>query len=302
MCGIIGYSGPLEAGNILLNGLSQLEYRGYDSAGIGYFDTASKVHVVKETGKVAKLKETLSSAGDGSHCGIGHTRWATHGGVSDVNAHPHRAGRITLIHNGIIENYHRLTQEFDLESSLLSQTDSEVAAWILDRFYDGDAQSAIRKLAECIVGSYAFCIMFDDRPGEIYAIRSVSPLVASYTPSGALIASDLTALIPYTKSYFVVPEGHIVKITGYKISVFNLDGEKTAPEMMEINWNTDAAMKNGFPHFMLKEIHEQPEAMKNTILPRMAKGLPDFTDDGIPDDIFAGCSQIHIGIPRQWTP
>lgn len=294
MCGIIGYSGPLEAKNILLQGLSQLEYRGYDSAGIGYFDTSSKVHVVKKTGKVAKLKEAISSLSGDSHCGIGHTRWATHGGVSDMNAHPHRAGHVTLIHNGIIENYHNLTQEFDLESRLVSQTDSEVAAWVLDRFYDGDAKTAIKKLVDCIDGSYAFCIMFDDRPGEIYAIRSVSPLVASYTPSGALIASDLTALIPYTKSYFVVPEHHIVKMTGYKISVFDLEGTRVTPEMMEVNWNTDAAMKNGFPHFMLKEIHEQPEAMKNTILPRMAKGLPDFTDDGIPDDLFTGCSQIHI--------
>ena len=140
MCGIIGYSGPLEARTILLDGLSQLEYRGYDSAGIAYFDSRSQIHVVKKTGKVANLRETFSSISDSSHCGIGHTRWATHGGVSDVNAHPHHAGQVTLIHNGIIENYHSLTQEFQLEASLVSQTDSEVAARLLDIFYEGQPE------------------------------------------------------------------------------------------------------------------------------------------------------------------
>lgn len=294
MCGIIGYSGPLEAGKILLDGLSQLEYRGYDSAGIAFFDTRSRIHVVKKTGKVAALKEACASMEYSSHCGIGHTRWATHGGVTDANAHPHRAGRVTLIHNGIIENYHSLTQEFGLEGKLVSQTDSEVAAHVLNSFYDGDPKAAIRQLIQKIQGSYGFCIMFDDRPGEIYGIRSVSPLVAAYTRSGALIASDLTALIPYTRRYFVVPEGYLVKLTGYKISLFDPEGSPAQPEIMEVNWNMDAAMKNGFPHFMLKEIHEQPEALKNTILPRMAKGLPDFTDDEIPDELFTGCNQIHM--------
>lgn len=296
MCGIIGYSGPLEAKTILLGGLSQLEYRGYDSAGIAYFDTSSKVHVIKKTGKVAMLKDACSSIAIGSHCGIGHTRWATHGGVSDINAHPHRAGQVTLIHNGIIENYHSLTQEFMLEDKLVSQTDSEVAAWILDLFYSQvkDPKAAIKMLVDRIQGSYGFCILFDDRPGEVYSIRSVSPLVAAYTRSGALIASDLTALIPYTRKYFVVPEGHIVKLTGYKISLYDLEGNKVSPEMMEVNWDMDAAMKHGFPHFMLKEIHEQPEALKNTILPRMTKGLPDFTDDQIPDELFTEFNQVHM--------
>ncbi len=294
MCGIIGYSGPLEARDILLTGLSQLEYRGYDSAGIAYFDTFSDIHVVKKIGKVANLKSICALETDTAHCGIGHTRWATHGGVSDANAHPHRAGKVTLIHNGIIENYHSLTEEFDLEDQLASQTDSEVAAWVLDRFYEGSPLDAIRHLLERIRGSYGFCIMFDDRPGEIYAIRSISPLVASYTHSGALIASDLTALIPYTRSYFVVPEHHIVKLTGYKISLMDLEGNAVSPEMMKVDWNMDSAMKNGFPHFMLKEIHEQPEALKQTILPRMAKGIPDFEDDRIPDSLFTRCSQIHI--------
>ena len=203
---------------------------------------------------------------------------------------------MTLIHNGIIENYHELTKEFHLEDRLISQTDSEVAAWVLDSLYDGDPLKAISKLQEKLRGSYGFCIMFDDQPGSIYAVRSVSPLVASYTHSGALVASDLTALIPYTNQYFVVPEGKIVKLTPYKVQVYNLDEAftKFTPEILTVNWNMDAAMKNGYPHFMMKEIHEQPDAMKNTILPRMSHGLPDFTADKIPDDLFTNCNQIHI--------
>ena len=294
MCGIIGYTGPLDAKKILINGLSGLEYRGYDSAGIAMFDADSRITLVKHVGKVIRLTKSMESLKGTYHCGIGHTRWATHGGVTDANAHPHQAGKITLIHNGIIENYHRLTQEFHLEGRLISQTDSEVAAHVLDQLYTGDPLEAIRQLISLLEGSYGFCIMFQDRPGEIYAVRSVSPLVAAYTQSGAMIASDLTALIPYTKQYFVVPEGHIVRMTPYKVRLYDLEFHKIEPELLEVNWNMDAAMKNGFPHFMLKEIHEQPEAMKNTILPRLNKGLPDFTDDGIPDEIFTSCSKIHI--------
>ena len=295
MCGIIGYSGPLEAKRLLIEGLAGLEYRGYDSAGIALFDTASQIRLVKQVGKVAALKEACGQLTVDSHCGIGHTRWATHGGVTNENAHPHQAGRVTLIHNGIIENYHQLTEAFGLQDRLVSQTDSEVAAHILDHFYQDDPFAAIRELVKRLEGSYAFCILFADRPGEVYGIRKTSPLVAAYTHSGALIASDLTALIPYTHSYFVVPEGELVRLTPYKVQTYRLDYfSKTQPEMMTINWNMDAAMKNGFPHFMLKEIHEQPEAMKDTVLPRMSKGLPDLSEDEIPDSLFLSCSQIHI--------
>ena len=290
-------SGPLDARKILLDGLAGLEYRGYDSAGIALVMEDSSICLAKKTGKVQALREYCDEIIKGaSHCGIGHTRWATHGGVTEQNAHPHRAGRVTLIHNGIIENYHELTKEFHLEDRLISQTDSEVAAWVLDSLYDGDPLKAISKLQEKLRGSYGFCIMFDDQPGSIYAVRSVSPLVASYTHSGALVASDLTALIPYTNQYFVVPEGKIVKMTPYKVQVYNLDEAftKFTPEILTVNWNMDAAMKNGYPHFMMKEIHEQPDAMKNTILPRMSHGLPDFTADKIPDDLFTNCNQIHI--------
>lgn len=297
MCGIIGYTGPLDARRILLDGLAGLEYRGYDSAGIALCMEDSSIKLMKKVGKVQNLKEYCEKEVSGTaHSGIGHTRWATHGGVTDQNAHPHQAGRVTMIHNGIIENYHALTEQFHLEDRLVSQTDSEVAARVLDALYTGDPLAAIRDLVGLLEGSYGFCIMFEDKPGVIYAVRNVSPLVAAYTHSGSMIASDLTALIPYTHDYFVVPEGCIVKLTPYKVNVYNMDEgfTKYQPEIMSVNWNMDAAMKNGFPHFMLKEINEQPEAMKNTIMPRIVKGLPDFTEDGVPDHIFENCNQIHI--------
>lgn len=297
MCGIIGYTGPLEARDVLLEGLAALEYRGYDSAGIALCMDDTGIALAKKVGKVKNLKEYCNTHVHGSsHSGIGHTRWATHGGVTDENAHPHRAGKVTLIHNGIIENYHALTEQYHLADKLQSQTDSEVAAWVLNELYTGDPLQAIRELKDQLEGSYGFCILFDDQPGSVYAMRSVSPLVAAYTHSGAMIASDLTAVIPYGNQYFVVPEDKIVKLTPYKVHVYNMDDtfSKVYPEIMTVNWNMDAAMKNGFPHFMMKEIHEQPDAMKNTILPRINKGLPDFSNDHIPDDIFTECDQIHI--------
>lgn len=294
MCGIIGYTGPLDAKKILLDGLSQLEYRGYDSAGVALCMENSRIRLVRRTGKVSNLKDGCRDIKEVSHCGLGHTRWATHGGVTEPNTHPHQAGAVTLVHNGIIENYHQLTTDFHLEGKLRSETDSEVAAWVLESLYQGDPLEAISRLVAHLKGSYSFCMLFEDHPGEIYAIRNVSPLVAAYTRSGSFVASDLTALIPYTRQYFVVPEDHIVKLTSYKVHLYDLHHQEKEPEMMEVNWNTDAAMKNGFPHFMLKEIHEQPEALKNTILPRLTKGLPDFTDDQIPDELLKNCSQIHI--------
>ena len=294
MCGIIGYTGPLAAKNVLLNGLSQLEYRGYDSAGIAFFGADQEVHVLKTVGKVARLRDLCAGIQEEIHCGIGHTRWATHGGVTAENAHPHQAGRVTMIHNGIIENYHQLTADFELEGKLISQTDTEVAARVLDALYDGDPLASLRRFQPLLKGSYSFCILFSDHPGEIYALRNVSPLVAAYTHSGSIVASDLTALIPYTKKYVVVPEDRVVKMTPYRMAFYDENGHEIQPEILEVNWDTDAAMKNGFPHFMLKEIHEQPDAMKNTILPRLTRGLPDFSEDGIPDQIFADCNQIRI--------
>ena len=297
MCGIIGYSGPLDASKILLDGLSGLEYRGYDSAGIGLCMEDTSICIAKKVGKVKNLREYCEANVHGTaHSGIGHTRWATHGGVTDTNAHPHRAGKVTLIHNGIIENYHELTEQFHLEGSLISQTDSEVAARVLDALYDGDPLKAIQKLQELIVGSYGFCILFDDQPGSVYALRKVSPLVASYTHAGAIIASDLTALIPYSNQYFVVPEDKIVRLTPYKVHVYNMDEtfSKVYPEIMTVNWNMDAAMKNGYPHFMMKEIHEQPKAVLDTLNSVLKNGAFDLSEVGLSDEDMEKISQIYI--------
>lgn len=296
MCGIIGYTGVLDAKAVLLEGLAQLEYRGYDSAGIALMEEDSSLHLLKAVGKVSSLAEKGKDLNVVSHCGIGHTRWATHGGVTAVNAHPHQAGRVTLIHNGIIENYQAITRKYGFAGQLISETDSEVAALLLNSLYDDSSspEEAILRLIGCLEGSYAFCILFSDQPDAVYAIRNISPLVAACTDTGAIIASDLTALLPYTKTYFVVPEQQIVRMTPEGITMTDPSDQFQQPKLLTVTWNTDAAMKNGYPHFMLKEIHEQPEALKNTILPRLREGVPDFTADKIPDSLFEDKNQIQI--------
>jgi glutamine---fructose-6-phosphate transaminase (isomerizing) len=293
MCGIIGYTGDNRAQNILLEGLSQLEYRGYDSAGIALLSGDNQISVNKCTGKVASLIE-LCSKESTSTCGIGHTRWATHGGVTTANAHPHSCGKVSLIHNGIIENYYDLIQKYNLSNKLVSETDTEVVAALLDTIYTGDAHKAIKQIVDEIKGSFAFCIMFADKPGVIYSVRNVSPLVAAYCESGSYIASDLTALIPYSREYFIVPEYHIVTLTKDSIMVSDLDSNVIEPEILTVNWDIESAQKNGYPHFMLKEIMEQPTAIQNTIAPRIKNQLPDFTEDNIPDSLFLHLNKISI--------
>ncbi|MDI9242619.1 glutamine--fructose-6-phosphate transaminase (isomerizing) [Fusibacillus kribbianus] len=295
MCGIIGYTGHLDALKVLLDGLEQLEYRGYDSAGIALLSGKNDDRLlIKKAGPVSTLKDACSTLNVEAHCGIGHTRWATHGGVNDTNAHPHIAGKVTLIHNGIIENYHNLIERFDFRGSLVSETDTEVAARVLDYYYEGDPYEAIEKTIREITGSYAFCIMFEDIPDQIFCVRNVSPMVAAHMEDGSFVASDVTAIIPYTNRYFVIPEYQIVTLKRDGIFVQDLDGNQVEPEILEVNWNVEAAKKNGYPHYMLKEIHEQPDALHNTITPRLRDGLPDFSDDGIPDQVFADCDQIAI--------
>lgn len=294
MCGIIGYVGPLQARDVVLDGLTQLEYRGYDSAGMALL-TEEGIYLRKKVGQVSSLRSICTQDVD-SHCGIGHTRWATHGGVTDANAHPHVVGRVVLLHNGIIENYHAISVQFGFEGLATSETDTEVAAQLINYYYDktNDPYQAIRNAIRIIDGSYAFCIMFDDRPGTIYAVRNVSPMVATTASQGAFIASDVTALIPYSKDYFVVPEHHILTITADGIRVETMDGEEVQPEILSVNWDVEAAQKGGYPHFMLKEIHEQPEVFRKTIRPRLNNGLPDFSQESIPDDIFRECTHIQV--------
>ena len=293
MCGIIGFTGRLEAQKILVDGLAALEYRGYDSAGIAYFKENGKISIRKTVGKVKDLRAICDDEND-STCGIGHTRWATHGGVTNANAHPHKVGNVALIHNGIIENYHELVSKYDLAEQLQSDTDTEVVAALLNKLYDGDPKSTIKKAVAEIKGTYGFCIMFKDQPNKIFCIRSVSPLVATYCEDGAFIASDLTAFIQYTNRYFVVPEHHILTMTAEGITVEDLDGKVMEPEYMEVDWDVTAAQKDGFPHFMIKEIHEQPAAIVRTITPRIKNMLPDFTEDNIPDSLFEGVTDITV--------
>ncbi|KAB1438535.1 glutamine--fructose-6-phosphate transaminase (isomerizing) [Candidatus Galacturonibacter soehngenii] len=294
MCGIIGYTGDNYAQNILLEGLSQLEYRGYDSAGIALLTDDNQIIINKEIGKVASLASLCGQEKNSSTCGIGHTRWATHGGVTKTNAHPHSCGKVSLIHNGIIENYYNLIQKYDLKEKLISETDTEVVAALLDTIYTGDPEKAIKQVVGEIKGSFAFCIMFADIPGVIYCIRNVSPLVATSCESGSYIASDLTALIPYSKDYFIVPEYHVVILEKEHITVKDLDGNHVKPEILTVSWDIESAQKNGYPYFMLKEIMEQPTAIKNTIAPRIKDLLPDFTDDFIPDSLFVNLNKIAI--------
>ncbi len=293
MCGIIGFTGRLEAQKILLDGLASLEYRGYDSAGISYFKNTGKVSIRKTVGKVNDLRAICDDDND-STCGIGHTRWATHGGVTNANAHPHKVGDVALIHNGIIENYHELVTKFDLADSLISETDTEVAAALINKLYDGDPKATLKKVAEEVTGSFAFCVMFKDQPNKIFAIRNVSPMVATFCDEGSFIASDLTAFIAYTKRYFIVPEYHILTMEADKITIEDMDGNVVEPEFLEVNWDVTAAQKDGYPHFMIKEINEQPAAITRTITPRIKDLLPDFTEDDIPDSFFEDVSDITI--------
>lgn len=296
MCGIIGFCGYLDAKEELIKGLAELEYRGYDSAGIACF-TEHGIEVVKAVGKVAGLQNKLP-AGWESGCGIGHTRWATHGGVTESNAHPHTCGKVTLIHNGIIENYHELAKELEKMGRIpKSQTDTEVAAMLLDSLYKGDALEALRGAVERLEGAYAFCIMFGDQKDVIYCIRKGSPLVCCSSEEGSVVASDMVALLRYSKEYFVLPEYQVAKVTKNTITVSDLDGTVVSPVMLSIHWDMSAAQKNGFKHYMLKEIHEQPEAIRRTLAPRMQKGeylLPDFAEDGIADEVFLNANRIVI--------
>lgn len=293
MCGIIGFTGNEPAKDIIIGGLERLEYRGYDSAGLALLSN-DQIQVRKRTGKVEELRKLCEAEKMPATCGIGHTRWATHGGVTDVNAHPHRVGKVVLIHNGIIENYRQIVTEYGLADQLVSETDSDVVAALLNKFYEGDPVKAIKKTVKVLSGAFALCIMFQDIPDTIYAIRNVSPMVATSCERGSVIASDLTALIEFSKEYFVVPEYHILTLKKDGIDIQDLKGNKVTPQMLTVNWDITSAQKGGYPFFMLKEIYEQPDAIRNTIAPRINQELPDFTEDGIDDAIFKDCKRISI--------
>lgn len=295
MCGIIGYTGSEDVREVLLDALELLEYRGYDSAGIALRDEESgKTEVRKCAGRVSDLRAICASEKVVSQCGIGHTRWATHGGVNDCNAHPHQVGKVTLVHNGIIENYRELIADYDLADTLKSETDSEVVAALLNRFYEGNPEEAIKKTVSKLKGTFALVILFEDQKDVIYSTRNVSPIVATICKEGAMLASDLTALCRFTNRYFVVPEYHILKLSADKLTLTDFEGNEVLPKYLTVDWELNSAGKNGYPFYMEKEIMEQPEAIENTIKNRIVGGMPDFTADGVPDTLFTECEHICI--------
>ncbi len=295
MCGIVGYTGKQSVAKQILDALELLEYRGYDSAGMAIVDeTNGQVQIRKRAGRVADLEKAWKANPVNGICGIGHTRWATHGGVSDVNAHPHRAGRITLVHNGIIENYEELKDHFGLADELISDTDSEVVAAVLNRFYTGDPHEALFQTVKCLKGTFALVVIFDDIPDVIFAIRNVSPIVAAYREDGTMLASDVAALGGQATSYMVVPEYHVVELHTDDIRVYNMKNELCEAEFLDIDWDTTRVGKGNYPFYMEKEIMEQPEAIKATLAPRYVDGRISLEADGVPDDVLKNCERVCV--------
>ncbi|NLL80538.1 MAG: glutamine--fructose-6-phosphate transaminase (isomerizing) [Clostridiales bacterium] len=295
MCGIIGYTGKEEVKEILLDALESLEYRGYDSAGIAVSDQeAEEIQIFKCAGRVSDLKRVCADEEIHAKCGIGHTRWATHGGVSNVNAHPHQVGRVTVVHNGIIENYKELAAEYRLNGQLKSETDSEVAAAVLNALYNGNPRETIYQAVSRLQGTFALVILFEDFPGRIFSIRNVSPIVATQSEEGCMLASDVTALCRFTNRYFVVPEYCLLELSEDGIALSDMQGKAVEPEYMEVNWGLNSSDKGGYPFYMEKEIMEQPEAIQNTIQNRIVDGMPDFTEDGVPDSLFVNCERVCV--------
>ena len=295
MCGIVGYTGKQSVAKQILDALELLEYRGYDSAGMAIVDeTNGQVQIRKRAGRVADLEKVWKANLVNGICGIGHTRWATHGGVSDVNAHPHRAGRVTLVHNGIIENYEELKDHFGLADELISDTDSEVVAAVLNRFYTGDPHEALFQTVKCLKGTFALVVIFDDIPDVIFAIRNVSPIVAAYREDGTMLASDVAALGGQATSYMVVPEYHVVELHTDDIRVYNMKNELCEAEFLDIDWDTTRAGKGNYPFYMEKEIMEQPEAIKATLAPRYVDGRISLEADGVPDDVLKNCERVCV--------
>lgn len=295
MCGIVGYVGPRDCSDVLVSALTRLEYRGYDSAGIAVFQDG-KIEVAKTKGRLADLSEKMEKEGKPlGHAGIGHTRWATHGQPSDVNSHPHSGKRVTIVHNGIIENYIELKEYLTKKGkTFLSDTDTEVVAQLLDLKYDGDPLDTIHTVIRMLKGSFALGIVFADYPDTVYAVRRESPLIVGVGDGESFIASDVPAILNYTKKYYLMNHDEIVKLTKDGVEFFDSHMLPITKELQEADWDMDAAEKGGYPHFMIKEIHEQPEAIKRTILPRIRDNMPDLSECGITLENIKDFKNIHI--------
>ena len=297
MCGIVGYIGKEEAAPILLDGLSKLEYRGYDSAGIAIFDGES-INVAKTKGRLKVLSELTH---DGrmlpGTLGIGHTRWATHGSPSDTNAHPHLNSEetIVVVHNGIIENYLKLKKKLENKGyRFVSETDTEVIAHLLDYYYRGNPLEAVTKIMHRMEGSYALGIIFKDHPNELYAVRKDSPLIVGHTDGGSIIASDVPAVLKYTRDVYFIENEEIVRLTEQNMEFFTVDEEPLKKEPVHIDWDANAAEKGGYEHFMLKEMYEQPKAIADTFSPRIKDGRIEIEELGMDDEAIRAVKKIVI--------
>lgn len=297
MCGIVGYIGTQQAAPILLDGLSKLEYRGYDSAGIAIYNGTS-IDMVKSKGRLKVLNE-LTHDGETikGTIGIGHTRWATHGSPSDVNAHPHfnKDKSIVVVHNGIIENYLKLRKKLEKNGyEFVSETDTEVIAHLLDYYYHGNPLQAITKVMHRMEGSYALGIIFKEHPEELYAVRKDSPLIVGETKDGNIIASDVPAVLKYTRDVIFIENEEIVRMTEDSMEFFNVDEEALEKEAVHIDWDVNAAEKGGFEHFMLKEMYEQPKAITDTFAPRIRDGKIVIEELGMTDEEIKAIKKIMI--------
>ena len=297
MCGIVGYIGEEQAAPILLEGLEKLEYRGYDSAGIAVYNGTS-IEMMKSMGRLKILDElTHGGATLPGTVGIGHTRWATHGSPSDVNAHPHfnKDRSIVVVHNGIIENYMKLKKK--LESTgyeFVSETDTEIIAHLLDYYYKGDPLETIAKIMHRMEGSYALGIMFSDQPDKLYAVRKDSPLIVGRSSGGNLIASDVPAVLKYTRDVYFIENEEIVCMTKNDITFFNIDEEELEKAPTTIEWDIDAAEKGGYEFFMRKETYEQPQAVGDTLNPRIKDGNVVIEELGMSDDEIRSIRKIYM--------
>ncbi|MDK2821884.1 MAG: hypothetical protein PWP31_1849 [Clostridia bacterium] len=271
MCGIVGYMGEKPAVPILINGLEKLEYRGYDSAGIAVIQDSNLI-IEKSVGKLDSLKGRLKDNLTSARAGIGHTRWATHGRPSDVNSHPHQdcSGKFAVVHNGIIENYQELRQQLvDNGHRFVSETDTEVLAHLVEEFYEGDLLQAVFKMLPVIRGSYALVVASAHHPEELVAARQDSPLIIGLDGNNTYLASDIPAILPYTRTTYVLENGEVVSINPQGVNIYNADGTPKNKEVFHVDWDLEAAEKGGYEHFMLKEIHEQPRALRDTLKGRL---------------------------------
>ena len=297
MCGIVGYIGKKQAAPIILDGLSKLEYRGYDSAGMAIFD-GEKINIQKSVGRL-KVLENLTHGGETMPgiCGIGHTRWATHGAPSNENSHPHynEGETIAVVHNGIIENYIPLKNKLISKGyHFQSETDTEVIAHMLDYYYTGNPLEAITKVLHRVEGSYAFGIMFAEHPEEIFAARKGSPLIVGQNADGCFIASDVPAILKYTRKVYYVNDQEVVKLHADHMHFYTVDEEEIEKEAVTIDWDANAAEKGGYEHFMLKEMYEQPKTVTDTLSPRLVNNDIVIEELGMSDDELRSIKKMHI--------